>query len=123
MSPGEIVAWLAKRDIRLSVKAGKLCVDAPSGVMTDELRQKIAGRKEELLSFLWPTKPPPSDPDHEEKGRICPVLGRSCRAAAVYPEEEGIYCAHRAVFDHRPGRPVRVNAESECPRRSVGVVG
>lgn len=52
MTTAQFIAKLNGLDIRLSVKGGKLSVNAPDGAITPELRTEIGARKEELLSFI-----------------------------------------------------------------------
>ncbi len=48
----QVVTKLHQLDIKLSLRAGKLHVNAPQGVLTPELRTDLANRKGELLAFL-----------------------------------------------------------------------
>ncbi len=48
----EFVAQLAAKDVRLRAENGRLQVDSPDGAMTVELREELAARKAELLSYL-----------------------------------------------------------------------
>ena len=46
------LAGLRKLDLRVSNEEGRLRVSAPPGVLTAELREELAARKEEILDFL-----------------------------------------------------------------------
>ena len=52
MSLADLLAELRRRDIRLSVEAGRLRCNAPAGALTAELREALRARKAELLEFL-----------------------------------------------------------------------
>jgi hypothetical protein len=55
-----ILSGLAARGVRISAVGDRLRVEAPSGVLTEELRQILADRKPELLKVLRePTSQPP----------------------------------------------------------------
>ncbi len=52
VGPGERLAWLEQRGIRITVQDGKLHVTAPSGVMTDDDRQMIRAHKDAFVAHL-----------------------------------------------------------------------
>jgi hypothetical protein len=52
MSVGALIEDLNQRDIRLEAEGDKLLVDAPVGVVTDELKMSLARLKPRLLEFL-----------------------------------------------------------------------
>ena len=52
MSLLELLAELRKKDINLRVAGDKLRVDAPDGVLTDDLIQVLQKRKSEIIRFL-----------------------------------------------------------------------
>jgi amino acid adenylation domain-containing protein len=52
VSIAEFVSHLRNLDVRLSAEGERLRVNAPKGVLTDNLRSEIAERKQELLQFL-----------------------------------------------------------------------
>lgn len=50
MTTEELLALLSERGARLSAVAGRLRVDAPAGVISDELKQSLRDHKEALLA-------------------------------------------------------------------------
>lgn len=53
MTALELIADLARRDIRLAVRGGdRLSYDCPAGVMTSDLKQMLVARKQEVLAVL-----------------------------------------------------------------------
>ncbi len=58
MNATDLIASLAGKGISLSAIAGKLRVEAPADLLTDDLRSALASRKPELLAMLvgdWST--------------------------------------------------------------------
>ncbi|HSX91436.1 MAG TPA: amino acid adenylation domain-containing protein [Hydrogenophaga sp.] len=49
---GELIRRLSQLDIQLGLNGDKLTVNAPKGVLTEELREEIAQRKEALVAHL-----------------------------------------------------------------------
>jgi hypothetical protein len=47
-----ILAELEQRDVRLSARSGRLVVDAPRGVLTEQLRSRLVACKPALLLIL-----------------------------------------------------------------------
>jgi thioesterase domain-containing protein/acyl carrier protein len=70
-----LVAELASLDVKLSVDEGDLRCSAPTGVLTEALRSKLAGRKRELLEFLQAAGRPASsgEPPLESGSRDEPI--------------------------------------------------
>jgi len=52
MSITSLLAELSALDIQLRVENGTLCFDAPEGVFSDDIRQKVLESKPELIAFL-----------------------------------------------------------------------
>jgi predicted metal-dependent hydrolase len=52
MSVGALLEDLRRRDVTLEAEGDLLHVDAPAGVMTDELRAALVENKERLLELL-----------------------------------------------------------------------
>ena len=52
MNAGLLLADLLARGVRLVATGDRLIVDAPKGVVTDELRQLLTAHKLELLALL-----------------------------------------------------------------------
>ena len=52
MNISEFVSRLKIQDVRLSAEGDRLRINAPKGVLTDNLRSQIAERKQEVLKFL-----------------------------------------------------------------------
>ena len=52
MSARELWEDLARRDITVSVAAGRLKVSAPAGAITPEILQQLAERRDDLVSLL-----------------------------------------------------------------------
>jgi predicted metal-dependent hydrolase len=55
MTPDEILTVARTAGIRLEVRGDRLHVEAPSGVVTDELRHALMANKAELLARLSPS--------------------------------------------------------------------
>ena len=70
MSIAEFVSHLRNLDVQLSVIGQRLRLNAPKGVLTDNLRAQIAERKQELLRFL-------SDRDRPAAFTPPPILRRT----------------------------------------------
>jgi hypothetical protein len=62
----ELLRLLEERDIRLTLDAGNLRVDAPKGSLTPELRAELSQRKPELLSFLGQPRAAMASAPHSE---------------------------------------------------------
>tara|TARA_R110000824_G_scaffold163974_5_gene339967 strand:- start:291 stop:710 length:420 start_codon:yes stop_codon:yes gene_type:complete len=52
MNSAEILAFASNHDIRLSVIGGRLRVDAPPGLLTDDLREEMVANKAAIISEL-----------------------------------------------------------------------
>jgi glutaminase len=52
MSGAEIVTYLADRGVSVTLAGSELEIDAPAGVLTDSLLERIRARKDEVLTFL-----------------------------------------------------------------------
>jgi len=61
MPAADLLDTLAGRDVRLSLEAGQIVIDAPAGALTPALRQQIAAHKTELIALLTALKPAISD--------------------------------------------------------------
>jgi len=57
----QLLADLESRGIRLSVHSGRLLVDAPSGILTPELRTTLANQNTVLLDSLQELQTPATD--------------------------------------------------------------
>lgn len=83
---GEVVLQqLRERDIRLTASGDRLVVDAPRGVLTEQLRDALRERKAELLAIL-------TAPDHwarQAAGLLATVADPDRRADL------------RELFEHR----------------------
>jgi natural product biosynthesis luciferase-like monooxygenase protein len=64
----DLIARLRRLDVRLWAEEGQLCLDAPKGALTADLKTELAARKAEVLDFLRQagitrrTSPPPLRP-------------------------------------------------------------
>ena len=59
----ELLSHLKSLGVKLSVKEGRLIVDAPRGAIAADLKAELARRKPELvLALADPSPPPPDDP-------------------------------------------------------------
>jgi thioesterase domain-containing protein len=52
MTAAALLATLVERDIRISADGEQLRCNAPAGALTDELREELQRRKDEILQFL-----------------------------------------------------------------------
>ena len=52
MNARELWEDLARRDISVTVAAGRLKVSGPAGAITPEIRQQLAERRDDLVSLL-----------------------------------------------------------------------
>jgi thioesterase domain-containing protein len=52
MTVAELLAELRGRDIRLRLEGERIKVDAPTGALTDEIKARIAERRDEVIAFL-----------------------------------------------------------------------
>src|SRR5918997_607301 len=52
MTVGEFLSHLRELDIKIWADDGRLRYDAPEGMLTPEIREELAERKEEILVFL-----------------------------------------------------------------------
>jgi len=57
MTTQEFLAYLRSLDIKIWREGDQMRVNAPKGVLTPELRDEIAQRKEEILAFFDTTNP------------------------------------------------------------------
>ena len=53
MSASELNARLESLGIQLAAEGGRLRVNAPRGSLTEELKEAIAGSRDELLEIAW----------------------------------------------------------------------
>ncbi|MEM7356283.1 MAG: condensation domain-containing protein, partial [Acidobacteriota bacterium] len=64
MSIAELVSRLARLDVEMHQRDGRLKIDAPKGVLTQQLRSELVDRKQEILEFLAHNRtsgrPPPA---------------------------------------------------------------
>ncbi|MCC9878404.1 hypothetical protein HK152_00805, partial [Streptococcus agalactiae] len=58
MSIEQIILKCQKQGIRLFLDEGKLCYDAPAGVMSVETREELSNAKGDLIRFLNENKSP-----------------------------------------------------------------
>ncbi len=65
MKTVEFLAYLNSLDIKLWLEGEKLRFQAPKGVMTTEIKEKIAAQKTEILNFLKAAKIPNNTVDLE----------------------------------------------------------
>ncbi len=57
MNISDLIIQLQQLDVRLFVEDGRLRVNAPKGLLTPELRETLAARKEEIIAFLQTARP------------------------------------------------------------------
>ncbi|MBI4995377.1 MAG: amino acid adenylation domain-containing protein [Rhodocyclales bacterium] len=77
-STAELLERLRAIDVRLALDGDRLSVNAPKGVLTQELRDELARRKEEVKAFLAAQG---STVATSPSGKLPPVLERVSRAA------------------------------------------
>ena len=63
MTTSELVNELKRHGATLTVRSDRLCIDAPAGVVTPELRATLVDRKHEILELLRRHEQTDSDPD------------------------------------------------------------
>lgn len=102
MSVAAFLAELRRRDIRIWADGDRLQCDAPRGALTPELREQLAGRKEELLDFLRAAQ----SLAHQERA-IVPLQPHGTRAPVfAVPGHNGDVFCYRALAhclgDERP---------------------
>ena len=62
MTTSELVNELKRHGATLTVRSDRLCIDAPAGVVTPELRATLVDRKQEILELLRGREQKDSDP-------------------------------------------------------------
>ena len=91
MNADLLLTDLLARGVRITAAGERLIVDAPKGVVTDELRQSIADHKLELLALL-DGDPRPARPCHSCHStrwrRRRPERGGGWLCSACYPAPE-----------------------------------
>jgi thioesterase domain-containing protein len=93
VSVAAFLADLRRRDIRIWVDGGRLHCDAPSGVLTSELREQLRNRKAELLDFLHAAQ----SLARQERA-VVPLQPRGRRAAIfAVPGHNGDVFCYRAL--------------------------
>lgn len=80
MTVVEILASLAKKDIRLWVEDGKLGFNAPDGAMTQEIKQQIVANKPQIIAFL-------SQAQASEKQSDIPRVDRNASLPLSYAQQ------------------------------------
>lgn len=88
MSAAALLHDLARRGIRAEAKAGRLVIDAPTGVLTPELREALKGSKVELLALL-------SGPSSAAPDRLQSVLAAAGLPLSLLNRDD----AQRGVID------------------------
>jgi len=133
MTAQDLLTELERSGVAVSVAGDRLHVEAPRGVLTEDLRRLLAERKPELIAVLaveaaWP-------PDSHEavrrfrrpEARLYPFLGRAVatprgrgRLVQVFPDRAVVRCAGRVlVFLPSEVRPPGVPVETEEPFEAV----
>ena len=91
MNAGLLLADLLARGVGLAASGDRLVVDAPKGVVTDDMRQLIAAHKLGLLALLE-DDPRPTRPCHACHSRTWrrrrPERGKGWLCGACYPDPE-----------------------------------
>jgi amino acid adenylation domain-containing protein len=67
---GQLLDQLAQRDIRLSLDGDRLRINAPRGALDDELKARIAERRDDILARLRMGEPPAQNADADAIHRI-----------------------------------------------------
>ena len=120
MTTSELLAELDQRDIRLSVKGGKLLIDAPERSLTALLRSELADHKQELIRVIQ--EPDDLEAANERRGVLSPSsLAFSDGQASE--KERGVRPAHyRYTSDCKRCGPIWVpdvkeiyEPRNECP--------
>jgi hypothetical protein len=52
VTAAQMISELQRRGVHLSARGGRVCVDAPAGVITPNMRNVLAAQKAELLQLL-----------------------------------------------------------------------
>ena len=90
MNAETLLCELAANDIRLQVHEGRLRVDAPRGMLTDDLHEAIKSAKPELLALL------------SEQAAPTPAAGYAycpgCRATTLLHEGDTVTCTACKAF-------------------------
>ena len=61
MTAAELLRDLERRDVRLALRGDRLKVDAPQGVITDELQQDLKACKPELITLIRERESTPAE--------------------------------------------------------------
>jgi thioesterase domain-containing protein len=98
-----LLSTLRERGVRLSVEDDRLKIDAPAGVLDDDLRAQLAAHKEELVALLAGAETSLSAPRSlvplKPTGEHPPLFAR--------PGHNGDVFCYRALADHLdPSRPL-----------------
>jgi len=89
-----LLTELKRLGIRISLNENKLRLEAPPGVLTPELKETIAGHKQELIAYLRrPT---------DSTWRLYPLLGRRVKTRSGI-EGRLLQVFHDRVTIHPPG--------------------
>jgi len=103
MTTAGLLSTLREQGVRLSVEDGRLKVDAPAGVLDDDLRAELTTHKEELVALLAGAETTLSAPRSlvplKPTGEHAPLFAR--------PGHNGDVFCYRALAEHLdPSRPL-----------------
>ena len=133
MNISDFVTQLEKQDIQLYIEEEHLRINAPKGIITPELREKIAARKAEIIAYLqtlplqarlqWLEQWNATQVDTPQHLPLCTLLEaqvkRTPQAAAVSDEQGSISYAE---LDRRANRLARyLQAQGVVPETLIGV--
>ena len=122
MTSEGLLAELRTREVQLAAQGNRLLIDAPKGVLTPELRQRLAEHKDELLSFLSREDENPdgqqlAPSDHRQGGVGIPPISD---ATVQHPEDGSVTETDLAAYlvDTLAAHPVGRKAK---PREREGL--
>ncbi len=110
--PEKLLAVLRSSGVVLSIEGDRLAFDAPEGVLTDELLDRMRAHREELLGLIGPVESSSDDPAPGGSSVPSSIACPRCRSADLIDEPEGLRCGdcdRLAWFDLPGGGWVRAD--------------
>jgi TubC N-terminal docking domain len=115
----QLMQRMQRLDVRLTVKApGQLGIDAPRGIVDDEIRAELSARKPEILEYLTGTG---EDRQDKESTSII-VTHRGYLVPDDLPELWREMYEERAAIREYDGGQAREHAEAEALTETIAAM-
>ena len=122
MTATMLIKTLRSANVTLEVHGDKLCLDAPFGILTDDLRQAIRENKPELITLLSQSPDNSETQSLNNMDKASPKTCLACGGNDIVVDAAGFYCLD---CQKRPNRSqaLPVTDASHCPYCNSGHIG